>query len=260
MRWHEGILAVKSRKGVRITLYIVGSIVILAIVYSVLFGVQTRAVLSLKKPKSEFPELYMVPEDLQVRSELKFAGRVLSFFSYEFEAPWRHIEKEDIRESYARVSFRSGKGIRVFNPAKSVSLLETIQEDPGYADKIISWVGRENLKSNYALYRTILRATPDELSIFMSRRDANKLGFLLILKGFITPNAATGMYAFEYQDLRGFQFGSPARTNKVILHVFDKNDRMIDILIFVDNDSATLSQDEVTHVIKTLRPVKDGVR
>ncbi len=70
----------------------------------------------------------MLPHRLEVPSELKFAGRKLSFFGYDFEAPWTDVEKEDTRQSFARILFKSGKAIVVFNPAEGVDLVDEFME------------------------------------------------------------------------------------------------------------------------------------
>ncbi|MFQ5520145.1 MAG: hypothetical protein ACE5FK_02005 [Candidatus Methylomirabilia bacterium] len=244
-----------KRKTILVTLSVAGSIVAVALLYGLLFGVQTFAVVSWKKPRSENPELYILPQRLHLPSEPQFAGTRLSYFGYDLEAPWTDIETEDAGKSFARISFKSGQGIVVFNPAESIDLIaEFMAQNPDDADRTLSVFGPDAMKSNYSLYQAILNATPDELSIFMPKRDAIKLPILLILKRALLANAESGMYAFEFRDLRGFQFGNPARTNRVIIHLFVDH-RQVELLVFVAKDSdATLSQDEITHVIRTLRP------
>ncbi|MFQ5897694.1 MAG: hypothetical protein ACE5JN_05540 [Candidatus Methylomirabilia bacterium] len=209
----------------------------------------------MKKPQGEYPELYVLPERLQLPPDRQFVGTRVSYFGYDLEAPWTEIEGEDARTSVARIAFKSGHGIIVFNPEESVDLIaEFMNRNPDYAEQILSVFGHDATKSNYSLYRSILNATPHQLSIFMSKRDAARLSLLLILKRLLVVNAESGIYSFEYRDLRGFQFGNPARTNRVIVHVFD-DDKRLELVLFVTEDSgATLSQDEITHVIQTLRP------
>ncbi len=250
----------KNKKALLVGLSVIGAIVALVILFGVLFGVQTAAVFYLKKTQGEYPELYVLPYRLEVPSELKFAGRKLSFFGYDFEAPWTDVEKEDTRQSFARILFKSGKAIVVFNPAEGVDLVdEFMEKNPEYADNMVSVFGHETMKSNYSLYKAILNATPNELSIFMPKKDVVRLSILLILKPMLLVNAESGLYSFEYQDLRGFQFGNPARTSKVMVHIFDKDDRKVELLIFAPKDSATtLSQDEIIHLIQTLRTASLG--
>ncbi|MFQ5853481.1 MAG: hypothetical protein ACE5JU_23225, partial [Candidatus Binatia bacterium] len=129
----------KNKKAILVTLSAIGALVALVILFGVLFGVQTAAVFYLKKPQGEFPELYVLPQRLQVPSKLKFAGRKLSLFGYNFEAPWADVEKEDTRQSFARILFKSGKAIVVFNPTEGVDLVdEFMEKNPDYADKMVS--------------------------------------------------------------------------------------------------------------------------
>lgn len=249
----------KRKKVILGTLAVVGSLVTLAIIFAVLFGVQTAAVFYFKKSQDEAPELYAVPRELQMRSEATSAGRRLSLFGYELETPWTAIEKENANQFFIQVAFKSGKGVIVFNPAQAVDLIDEFRENnPEYADEMVSLFGRESMKSDYALYQSILNATPDQLSVFMSQRDTIRLSILLILKSMVMASFESEMYAFEYRDLRGFQFGNPARSDKVFVLIFDRNDRKVELLFFAPKDAATrLSQDEITHVIQNLRPVGD---
>ncbi len=229
---------------------------IIVIMYGFFFGLQTFAIIFWRNAKSEHPELYVLPKQLQLSSNFQSAGTQLSYFGYKFEVPWTEIEKEEIKNSAAIVSFKSGKGIIFFKPGESVDFFEEFtKEMPGIIDRLILLFGKESIQSNYSFYQSILNATPEHLSVFMPRREAFKTFIRLVLKGMIVKSLEPSLYSFAHEKLRGFQFGNPNYAKKgVLIYAFDINDSEVEFSVFVTKDSDTsLSQVEVNTIIQTLK-------
>jgi len=231
------------------------------VVFVVLFGCQTAIVLLIRKSKAECPVLYEAPRKLDLEDRVFTNGTTLSYFEYEFEVPWSNIGKEDKRETSVRVLFESGKGVAIISPETDINIVQGLRgDDPEKAKLLSILLGRELLESNHSFYNTVLRVTPNDISIFRPRNQVIRAAILLCFKRALSINGESGLFEFESHGFRGFQFGSPSISDKVILNIFDNDDRHLEILVFVaPKRQAKLSQEEINHIILTLRASSEGI-
>jgi len=226
---------------------VIGVIVLSGVVFVIFFGVQTVAVVFLKKQAVTMPEMSLVPAQLNVVSPTGMPGRRFSYFGYEFELPWLEVE-EEVSESSVRILSASGKFVLFYDPTQQFDLLEeTVMPNPGARDEFVAQFG----SMGYEFYKRVFNATPDQLSIFMSRRECVEVTMRLAMKSMVilTSDSGSGLYAFEHGELRGFQLGDPAAGGMVIVHIFDASDQHLEF-------SFAASQDDINRLIDTLKPAE----
>lgn len=238
-----------------VVLGVVGLIVALGVLFAVFFGMQTLAVISVKRTAGKSPEMCVVPQGLEIASPADVPGTRFSYFGYEFELPWTDVE-EEVRESSVRIDSDSGKIVLFFDPAQQLDIVEErVVPGPESREEVVALLG----KPGYARYRDMLNATPDQLSVFMPREESFRVSVLLMMKALLAGSlSAPGLHSFEHGDLRGFQFGDPQAADTVIVHVFDKADQHLEFNFFAQDPDAKLSQDEINRLIHTLKRAQES--
>ncbi len=238
-----------------VVLGVVGLIVALGVLFAVFFGVQTLAVIFVKRTAGKGPEMYVVPQELEIASPADVPGKRFSYFGYEFELPWTDVE-EEIRESSVRIDSDSGKIVLFFDPVQQPDILnETILAHPDSQDEVVALLG----EGRYGLYRDMLNSTPDQLSVFMSRQESIRVSVLLMMKALLAGSlSAPGLHSFEHGELRGFQLGDPQAPDTVIVHVFDKADQHLEFDFFAQDPGAKLTQDDINRLIHTLKRAQES--
>ena len=234
--------------------YIFGIILIL-IGYCILFGIQTVLVLPIWFRTNGEPGFEAVPKKLNIEAGIISTDTTaLSCYGYSFKVPWEVIEREDIIENGTLITFMGGNSICI-NNSKSLSkpnrFLSGSLESwlPFYRTKLIEILDSNTLESEYLFMKACLEATPNELTIFTTKDKALRDCFFLEVKLSHTLLSETGIYSFELPAYKGFQLGTPDKSSRVSLHLFDEHDRILEILVLGSNG---LSQDEINCVLTTI--------
>jgi len=234
-----------------VVLGVIGLIVGLGVIFAVFFGVQTAAVIFVKRKVAGSPEMSMVPQPLLRTSASEAPGKRFSYFGYGFELPWTDAT-EDVKESSVRIDSTSGKAVLLLDLTQGPPVPDLGAAVPTFLDM----TGH----NSYAFYDEVLQTTPDQLSVFMPRDKSVRAMDLLSLKFVLVPVAGppSGIFTFAHGDSRGFQFGDPAVADKVFVEVFHQDQRAFEVVFFTGQDpEARLTQEEINRVITTLRRV-DG--
>ena len=236
-----------------VTVVVVG----LGLLFAVFFGVQTAAVILVKRKAAVSPEMSMVPQPLVSPSASEASGKRFSCFGYEFELPWADVTV-DVKESSVRIAAKSGKTVFFPDPAKQVDILEEVTpQDADSRDAVVALFG----EGRYDFYSDMLNATPDQLSVFMPREESIRVSVLLSMKGVLVPvtGPPSGIFAFAHGDFRGFQFGDPAVADKVFVELFHQDRPPFQVVFLGGQDPrARLCQDDINRLTTTLKPADES--
>lgn len=192
------------------------------------------------------PYLTLVPQPLPDITPSPVPGTTLTAFGYEFQVPWPSPVKSHIGDSYAWYLFRDGHGF-VFWNSDRMNSHETLSSPA---------IGRFfAVMNSYPVLKKELYVTPDQISLFLWKRESARRILLLNLKSIIPhTHRISAFYTFERQGLRGFQIGDPIRDDMIELICFDSGDHRLDIY-FSRKHNPTLTQPEINRVIQTLHVV-----
>lgn len=232
-------------------------LLIMVSLFMVLYGMQTSVAFNARRWQQQDPGLAAVPQTLNVPAVDKPTGTPLEFYNYQCMAPWKGPAKLDDKGDYVEEAFPDGPKMRIYSPETQANSLEVFKgTDPAAQERITRLFGGHPFDSNYDLYAAVYNATPGQLSSFMSRQEAERVNTLLLWKANFDSQLPGGIFRFEANDLRGFQFGDPGASRAVMLRAFNNRDRQFQIL-FVMPQSATdkLTQGDINQVIATLKPI-----
>ena len=76
-------------------------------------------VLLLKKSFEEKPELYVTPQPLEFAEQAVHPGKMLSFYGYQLEVPWKDLCGAGIGTSGEGVCFEQGRGFSFFSSSSA---------------------------------------------------------------------------------------------------------------------------------------------
>lgn len=185
-------------------------------------------------------------------------ARQVSYFGYEFTAPWNSNFKEMKPKGVGIVGikFDSGQTIifKVFpDPG---GLLTEAATDPSthmefLKDAFPDLMKRSAYDQDVALYNT----TPASIHAFGPRAKSSRGMILLTLKAFAAAGEyATGAYTFDVNGKRGIQAGDPQKANHVILDVYDMDGQEVEFIL-ATKDTNRLTQPEVNRILSSLHAV-----
>lgn len=218
-----------------------------------LYGRPIAAVLYTRWEVRKTPELWVVPTPLADLSIDHSPGKKFSYLGYEFESPWTHVTKERKDQSVAIVGFAEG---RVISIAKGAELFPAMQEEAAKRGADVRYIfGGKPIDSDYALTSRTLYLTPRDLRLSWSPREMSGNSALLLMKGVGAALMRSGLYSFQTESVRGFQYGDPISDNVVNIDAFDETGRRISLMIgaAAKPDSRRTSQAEINRILYSLR-------
>ena len=233
------------------------------IVFFCIFGVQSIMWWKVRKFGKSNPVLWVIPLALRDSAPSKLPGLKLSIYGYEFEVPWRDIDKDKTRseDSSTIYYFRSGAFLMFHNPARTANAKEIFLADDEKRRVATQIWGEKILESNFVLTRAMLATSPPQMSVFAPRAKVVGLGILLMLKPITAVGGETGIFAFETPRIRGFQMGDPdKRPEYISVRAFDMGDHQLEFTFGVKKGSTGhITQAEVNRVLLTVQPVSKSV-
>lgn len=255
--WRHGFRARKTvnipGKGVRLAMAVL--IVLAAMFY--FFATKVVCLYEGNKILKDNPGARLFPHPLKVPEVERRRGKVLSYLGYQMEVPWGEARYEKQTENAAMAAFKNGKSV-FFSSLRS--------ETPVAAALGKNWrmsltIGKDALKSEYAFYQAALSASPEDLSFWKSKGEVARTFLLLGFKlGPLIYERDPTVLSFEHNGVRGFQTGAPSVSSHIKLSVFDETCLRLMINISADcrpGKEQRLSQDEITHIIVTLKPISE---
>lgn len=242
----------------RTFLIVVGMIfALLSLVYG--WGLQTLMSSRLRQEAKRIPVLARTPQKLPAVMPNPDVGTKLSDAGFSFEVPWDDLDSEKTKYigKFAVFVFRSGRVISFFPPGpKEGDLLGTAEKS--FDDKngnLRQLIGPESVASNYIFHKTLLESTPATMMPWMSKRDAVRTSFLLLLKGVSSVGGETGIFKLTAGGWNGFQFDDPAKRPKTVtLELYDAEDRHVEISFGLPaNPGGGITQADINRVLETLK-------
>jgi hypothetical protein len=233
-------------------------VLLLCVAYLWFFGFQTLIVLEARYLTRKTPAVRLAPAQLADLSISNSPGRKLSYFGYEFEVPWNDVDEAKsglIPDSNkAMIAFRSGNSLSVWHGSPRAFLNQVLSNDKIDQNTLRRIVGDEALQSDYALYRAILRMTPDKMTPFESQSDAGNQALLLLVKGIcMPPGADSGVFAVSAAEFSGFQFGRPGNpSGQVSVRLFSDSSSLNFIFVQTAGGPTLISQPDVNRILRTL--------
>ncbi|HUK30961.1 MAG TPA: hypothetical protein VLV89_07595, partial [Candidatus Acidoferrum sp.] len=226
-------------------------------VYLMFFGVQTYLVWEAHRAAWREPIYWAKPVELSNLSVSKASPKKLSYFGYEFEVPWDDIDTEKTRvhtSGNAIVAFRSGITIW-FRSKPPNGLVSMVLNDHNVDQKSLGQLlGNEAAQSDYTLQRAAFEMTPDQLSIFKSRKKAVQEWTLLNMKGaLLLKGAESGLYFLTTGEFKGFQYGNPQDSTRHLSIELFRSDGHLDIFFGQKlNAPTTISQADLNLVVQSI--------
>ena len=207
------------------------------------------------KMRRREPLLATIPQPLKDSKAATAEGVTLSRYGYEFEIPWKDIDRINNLKTTTWVIFKSGRNVMVDDPSQKPDRIQVMREQAAEdGHDVRDLFGAATVASNYQLVNAELTMTPERVTLLMPGKELARDFTLLLLKGAEALNTESGLYSVEAHGFRGFQKGAPeAGQDRVVLQLFDAQDRELNLSIFVDSrKNAPITQGDVNRVIQTL--------
>ncbi len=212
-------------------------------------------VLDTKSKVRNMPAMWIVPIPLPKVPIRHPEGLKLSYYGYEFEAPWTQLNREQKLKSMTLLYFASGAVVVVRDPAQSIHELEVMKQGDGKQGFTFENIfGDKATSSNYAFRSKILYVTPKDLRLSFSRKEMVANSVLIMMKLAHAGLAVGGEYSFQTEWLRGFQDGDPAIDKMTIINCFDSQDHEIELWVGSTDGVKKPSQADVNSILYSLHP------
>ncbi|KKW28741.1 MAG: hypothetical protein UY71_C0012G0020 [Parcubacteria group bacterium GW2011_GWB1_52_7] len=168
------------------------------------------------------PWLVILPTPKNILKANAITSTALSYNGLSFQVPWKSINPRHNQETFTAASSDGGKTIFI---SREINIKDNlIRKTPDDVAMLKLFFGEEALSSQYAIYKRILYASPNNIAAF-SRLSASLPQITLVtLKKALVMNAGESIGEFENSEIRGFQFGDASSTSTAIT-LFDKEDR-----------------------------------
>jgi hypothetical protein len=232
-------------------------------IYIDIFGVSVLFVLVWGRTLGDKPDpnLWKVPVALKDLAISTAPGTKLSYFGYEFEAPWNDLDEQRTRRvrAWQLIGFHSGKSIIFYTSGPNEFVNEVFGKNTVDKKSLARLFGDQTVQSGYAFQRAALDATPGQIGLLTPRWRAARTIFLLVLKSVFVGaySGGSGVLLVQTKDFRGFQYGDPAgHPSAIEVDLFGSKNRLH--FVFPDKkDSGGISQAEINRVVQSVRPVQE---
>ena len=222
--------------------------------YGYFFGAQTLCAVSARIMRQ--PQQDVVPKPMAVDSYSE-PVTVLKAFDYSFSVPWSNCsQRTEITSLVVWACSESNFQVACLSPSVGVYsalLPEPSSEDAEYRQAMIEFMGLRNIVyTNFHICKKVWEVTPEDISLFDSKREAMSKSFLLVLKTIGFPPGIRESYFFEHGDIKGFQFGNLSVDSSIQLSIFDQMDRELRLIVSVSTNSPVrLTQADINTIITT---------
>jgi len=206
------------------------------------------------------PGVYVMPVQMSVSTKAQVErigfgideGTRLSFLKYEVRVPWKGIDKEIIKDSTACFQFVSHRAVCF---SENVDLKKAMMGKLSEKDRVIlrNVFGQESFISNYSLMDAILNTNPAQLSLFTPHKEVVRTSIFTVLKSILVLYADDKVFSFRHNNLNGILIMSPSKRGYAHIHIFDNQNKGIEISVIAQKESVTsLSQGEIEQIIQTV--------
>jgi hypothetical protein len=224
--------------------------------YVLLFGLQTLIYFEARHWAASAPFLRDVPQPLPSTVASPIQEKGLSFYGFQFGAPWKGIDKQNSQNDRSEIDFKSGAVLLFFNPEGEKDIVDSVRTgNPQTYQQYQTIFGADFFPNNYSLYSAVYSASPAGLSPFMSRDKAVRISTLLQWKLGYGAYGTKTMYMLQAGDNRGLQFGDPAADHVVVVRLFDPHEQQMRLLFTSKSaQSGVISQADINCIIDSIQP------
>ncbi|MEN8149945.1 MAG: hypothetical protein ABFS86_08985 [Planctomycetota bacterium] len=197
---------------------------------------------------ANLPMATVVPEELTDTGVDAGEGKALEAFGCRAETPYSELARVEGTPAVATFTISNGRKVVLTDPATTLDIRQAFlgqADDERAREELVRVLGEEALASNHAFMTAVLKATPEDGRRFDDERRIILVG----LKAALAMNGETGIFSFEWPGLRGFQFGDPAKTNRVLVQAVDSKDRPLELFFVGETEGFT--QAEINRVLST---------
>jgi hypothetical protein len=220
------------------------------------FRFQIGCLLYAQKAGWEAPLIKAIPQSMKIESGSAPVSTITAF-DYSFSVPW-----PDCLPIYSGTSLvawacsETNVTVACFSPSEglySAILSNVSTENDGRSQVMREWFGLEGVvNTNFHLCAQALEVTPGDISLFDSNRELSGKWILLCMKAVIVPLNTSEVYSFEYNGIKGFQFGNPSVGKRIHLLLFDQMDREVQLAVGRrTNSSISITQADINTIITT---------
>ena len=224
--------------------------------YVLLFGLQTLIYFEARHWAALSPFLRDVPLPLPSTVASPIQEKGLSFYGFQFGAPWKGIDKQNSQNDRSEIDFKSGAVLLFFNPEGEKNIVDSIRTgNPETYQQYRTIFGPDFFSTNYALYDAVYGASPATISPVMSKEKAVRVSTLLQWKLAFGAYGAKTIYAFQAGNIRGLQFGDPATDHVVVVRLFDSHEQQMRLLFTSKSaQPGVISQADINCVVDSIQP------
>lgn len=185
-------------------------------------------------------------------------GSVLSYYGYNFEAPWEEPKKVRDEGTLIRVRFETRQEITFYNPANFQD--NPIRDYPELtfgqdANYFTEAFGPGAQQSKYQQYEDVISTKPSQLSPFRSHKEFARALILLEIKGlwFEHNTAVPDIFSIQTKGFRGFEIrGLSHDWQMVSLNLFDSADHWLTISVEGDARAGVrMTQSDINCIIQS---------
>lgn len=231
-------------------------------IFFVIFGIiiiisaTSGGVIILMKTKfseTKAPEAYITPILREIETPGPDRFREFSYYGLTFKVPWTQITEIKERPGAVLLKFPYEKTIAIIDTRDQPGLVASLLGDKSEETKRIKdFFGEQILKSDYIFYKNILESNPNQITIFMPKKEATARSVLIVLKtvlikGVLGESKVKGVYSFTTDNIKGFQFGSPGEINRVYIEFFDNRDKQYGIIM------GNIPQYEIDFILSSIK-------
>lgn len=245
----------KKKESARATVILALVTVVIA-AYALLFGLQTLIYFEARHWATATPTLNDVPRPLSSTIASAIQEKDLTFYGFQFAAPWKGIAKQNPENDRSQIDFKSGAVLVFFNPEGEKNIVDSIRTgNPQTYRQYQTVFGTNLFANNYALYLAVYGASPAAISPFMSRDEAVRVSTLLQWKLAFGTDGTKAIYTLQAGDNRGLQFGDPARDHIVVVRLFDSHNQQVRLLFTSKSaQPGAFSQADINCVVDSIHP------
>ena len=245
----------KSPKHTWIVFLVIG---LLCVAYVWFFGVATVFALEARYIGWKMPAVKSAPLPVFDSSISQSNGLKLSYFGYDLEVPWSDLDEGKTKQigQMQLIAFHSGRSI-LFSVGKPKEFIKTfLSSSGGQSENLAHLYGPDALRSDYALHRLILEATPQRVGLFSARREAVGNTMLLVFKGIMMPRGGeSGVFNVRTSGFAGFQFGDPRSYPKSLSVEMFADDGGFALTFARGPSTAAITQPEINRTIQSVRRI-----
>jgi hypothetical protein len=220
------------------------------------FGPQTMLTLITRYEYRRLPAAEKTPVVLPDMSVSSVVHKTAAYFGYEFELPWNDVDEQKSRTvgTIHVTAFHSGNAFW-FSTFPARDFVKNVVEKTKLTPQQFRQVyGDEAFESDLGFMRAMLQITPQDMSPFMSKREAGASTTLLLFKAISVPEADSGIFLIRTTGFQGFQFGNPQSRPSRIREDLYADDGGIELIFFQGGGSSpSVSQGEINRIIQSVR-------